>query len=71
LGTIQDLGVLIGNTTKTVRDDIGTWSATLFNGDQDSTGNTIMYDPLILITGCEMLTAYTGIIWWWKVYLGA
>jgi hypothetical protein len=42
LGTIQDLGVLIVNVTRTARDDLGTWSTTLFNGDPDSTGKTIM-----------------------------
>jgi hypothetical protein len=42
LGTIQDLGVLIVNVSRTARDDLETWSAMLFNGDPDSTGKTIM-----------------------------
>jgi hypothetical protein len=51
LGTIQELGVLIENATKTMRTGLETWSTTLYDGGQDSSGKTIM---------CVLSSIYTN-----------
>ncbi|KAF2174615.1 hypothetical protein K469DRAFT_687132 [Zopfia rhizophila CBS 207.26] len=43
MGTIKELGVLIKEATQDIRDGLDKWSAGLFSGDPDATGNTIDY----------------------------
>jgi hypothetical protein len=42
IDTITILGVLIVNATRTMRKELESWSATLYNGGKDKAGNTIM-----------------------------
>ena len=62
LGTIQDLGILIENSTKAMRIGLESWSTTLFNGGQDNSGKTIMY-VLIHLSANQEGNNSIGTIW--------
>lgn len=71
LGTIQELGTLIKQVASNMRSGLGSWSTTLFNGQKDATGKTIMsvqYFSAIYISSaytCQQhhLTILIGITW--------